>query len=156
MGRPAAGPALLVMSIASIAPPGASVGMHFLLAPSPRAVGEPLSWIACGLLSWGAGSRTLQQTMLPTRIELAELVASGSAPEAGEVGSGNSTVEWLLPGRLTASAVSADSVLLATGLDEGSVRLSRACLTRVSRASLHAYHMQLSRVSRVLRAFARR
>ena len=33
------------------------------------------------------------------------------------------SVEWLLPGALTASAVSSDSVLLATGLDEGSVVL---------------------------------
>ena len=125
---PPAEPPQLVMTTTSLAAPRLAVAMHFLLAPAPRSVGEALCWSACGLLLWGEGTRSLQQVMLPSRSALSGGGGGGGAAAAeaagGEEGAGEiDAVEWLLPGALTASAVSADSVLLATGLDEGSVVL---------------------------------
>ena len=114
---PAAPPPFLLLTVpAQAAGPPASVGCHFVLAPAPRSLGAALSWQACGLLSWGEGGSKLLQTVLPSASALA---AKGAAAAT----STSATLEWRLPGALTASAASADSVLIATGLDEGSVVL---------------------------------
>ena len=101
--------------------------MHFLLAPAPRAVGEALSWAACGLFLWGEGARVLQQVMLPSASALSrgDVIAAvgGGTSEEGADAPTVEPIEWLLPGVLTASAVTPDSVMLATGLNEGSVVL---------------------------------
>ena len=62
--------------VASRRAPRLEVSMHFLLAPAPRAVGEALSWAACGLLLWGEGARTLQQVMLPSASALSRAMSS--------------------------------------------------------------------------------
>ena len=82
--------------------------------------GTSRSWSACGVLLWGEGGRTLRQRMVPTQAVLAAAAAGGAAAD-GAIADDAAAVEWLLPARLTASATSADSVLLATGLEEGSV-----------------------------------
>ena len=114
---PAAPPPFLLLTVpAQAAGPPVSVGCHFVLAPAPRSLGAALSWQACGLLCWGEGGSKLLQTVLPSASALA---AKGAAAAT----STSATLEWRLPGALTASAASADSVLIATGLDEGSVVL---------------------------------
>jgi hypothetical protein len=114
---PAAPPPFLLLTVpAQAAGPPASVGCHFVLAPAPRSLGAALSWQACALLSWGEGGSKLLQTVLPSASALA---AKGAAAAT----STSATLEGRLPGALTASAASADSVLIATGLDEGTVVL---------------------------------
>ena len=130
-------PASLVLTTEALGAPLTAVTVHFLLAPAPRAVGEPLTWSSAGLLLYAHGSHTLHQRMLPSRVALA---AGGD----GALADPEERIEWMLPGRLTASAISADSVLLATGLDEGSVvlwdtnvRSERYVLQRHSAAVTH-------------------
>ena len=73
------------------------------LAPTPRAVGEALTWSACGLLMYAKGSNLLHQRTLPSR---SALTAGGEAATADP----EERVEWLLPGNLTASALSSDAL----------------------------------------------
>ena len=106
--------------VATLAPLGAAataVTSHFLLAPAPRSLGEPLSWVSCGVLCWAEGGSQLVQRMLPSPSMLAAAAKGSGGPVEAQ------GIEWLLPGRMLCSAVSTDSVLLATGLDEGSVVL---------------------------------
>jgi hypothetical protein len=121
-----AAPAALVLTTEALVPPGGALCVHFVLAPAPRSVGEPLTWGACGLMLWAEGSRTNHQRMLPPRSELDRPGGAAAAAEAAAAlvaAAPDDRIEWMLPGVLTASTVSTDSVLLATGLDEGSVIL---------------------------------
>ena len=97
-------------------PPGwAQAHAHFLLAPAPRAVSEPLAWLACGVVWWRRTEPCMTQSLWSAAAGGEE--AADGAPPAGPP----SPLTWQLPHRPTASTCSADSSVIATGLEDGSV-----------------------------------
>ena len=95
---------------------------HFLLTPAPRTMSDPLSWVACGVLWWRRTEACMTQSLWATGggREAAEAAAEAEA-EGGKLAGPPSPLTWQLPHRPTASACSADSTVIATGLEDGSV-----------------------------------
>ena len=104
-----------------VTPPGwVQPHAHFLLAPAPRTMSEPLSWVACGVVWWRRTEACMTQSLWTTTGGGAGEAAAAAA-EGGEVAGPPSPLTWQLPHRPTASACSADSTAIATGLEDGSV-----------------------------------
>ena len=81
---------------------------------------EPLSWVACGVVWWRRTEAFMTQSLWTTGGGGGE-AAEAAAAEGEELAGPPSPLAWQLPHRPTASACSADSTAIATGLEDGSV-----------------------------------
>jgi hypothetical protein len=122
-------------------PAGSAPHLSFLLAPRARALAEPLTWRACGMMLWSTASPPqLSQLVFPSG---PTAFPSAQAPPS-PIDLGAHSVAWRLPHPITASAQGGHSAWYATGHSDGSVvawdtslRMAKYSLQRHAAAVTH-------------------
>ena len=97
-------------------------GVHGVIHPDARAMGESLRWEACGLIVWTEGGRVMRRVMLPSGAPSRAAAAEGARVTAPP------TLNWLLPNVMASCAISSDSVTLPAACTPHDSQISHPAL----------------------------